>query len=334
MSIRLKRWLLHRQTVFGLFLAGLAMLLTAASLAADRPAPSTEPLAVFHVGNSLTDQAYGMHDIAKARGHATIFGRHMIPGAPLEWLWNHRDEGFREPDSKKPADEILRGRKWDVLVLQPFGSPVEKSVEFGAKYAAAAYEGNPQCQVYVFANYPVIGKDGSEKGQWESRWLSPDYTRGKANFEQVARGLSAKFPDKKPVRIIPVGQVMYRLHLLMKSGKVPGCQHIADLYSDGVHLEAEGKYLEAVTHYATIFGDDPHGCITSGLRFWKGPYGVEAAFAKTVWDVAWEVITTDPLTGVAPAPPNQRHVGSGIGFLLHPFFVCWRGPMEVSVQPA
>ena len=58
-------------------------------------AQAKEPVAIFHVGNSLTDQAYGMHDIAKARGHETKFGRHMIPGAPLEWLWNHRAEGFR-----------------------------------------------------------------------------------------------------------------------------------------------------------------------------------------------------------------------------------------------
>ena len=64
-------------------------------------------MAIFHVGNTLTDQAYGMHDIAKARKHETQFGRHMIPGAPLDWLWSHRSEGFRQP-GKKAADEILR----------------------------------------------------------------------------------------------------------------------------------------------------------------------------------------------------------------------------------
>jgi len=71
-------------------------------------------VAVFHVGNSLTDQAYGMHDIAAAQDKPTKFGRHMIPGAPLDWLWNHRDEGFRQPDGKKAADAILREHKWDV----------------------------------------------------------------------------------------------------------------------------------------------------------------------------------------------------------------------------
>jgi hypothetical protein len=103
------------------------------------------------------------------------------------------------------------------------------------------------------------------------------------------------------VRIIPVGEVMYQLHLRMKEGKVPGFKHVADLYADGVHLKSEGKYVEAVTHYATVFQDDPHNCITSGLRFWKGPYGVEKEFAEVVWDVVWKVVTSDPNTGVKPA---------------------------------
>ena len=286
-------WLPPRCT---LRFVGAALVVCGASL----PAGAAEPVAIFHVGNSLTDQAYGMHDIARARGHETQFGRHMIPGAPLDWLWNHRGEGFRAPGSKKPADEILREGKWDVLILQPYGRAPEKSIEFGANYAAAAYQGNPDCQVYVFANYPGIGKDQSEADQWEERWLSPDFRRGRANFEKVAQGISARLPDRKPVRIIPVGEVMYRLHLRMKEGKVPELEHIAELYQDGVHLKPEGKYVEAVTHYATVFEDDPDGCITSGLRFWRGPYGVDKEFAEVVWDVVWEVVTTCPHTGVKP----------------------------------
>ncbi len=274
-----------------------AVALAAVRLSAG-PVVAAEPVAVFHVGNSLTDQAYGMHDIAKARGHETKFGRHMIPGAPLDWLWNHRAEGFRAPEAKRPADEILRRAHWDVLILQPFGRAPEVSAEFGAKYAAAAYEGNPKCRVFVFANYPAIGKQREQADQWVERWLSETDRKGRANFEKVARGISAKFPDKPPVRIIPVGEVMYRLHQQMQKGKVPGFSHVAELYADGVHLKAEGKYVEAVTHYATVFGDDPHGTIAAGLRFWRGPYEVKKPFAERVWDVVWEVVTTYEPAGV------------------------------------
>jgi hypothetical protein len=34
-----------------------------------------------------------------------------------------------------------------------------------------------------------------------------------------------------------------------------------------------------------VFGEDPKGCITSGLRFWKGPYEVDRKFAEQVWEV-------------------------------------------------
>jgi hypothetical protein len=80
--------------------ASMSLLLVAMS------SQAAEPIAIFHVGNRLTDQAYGMHDIAETRGHETKFGRHMIPGAPLQWLWEHREEGFRAPDGKTPADVI------------------------------------------------------------------------------------------------------------------------------------------------------------------------------------------------------------------------------------
>jgi hypothetical protein len=291
----------------GSSLSASMILAAVAAFATPQAARGAEPVAIFHVGNSLTDQAYGMHDVAQGRGHETQFGRHMIPGAPLDWLWNHRGEGFRAPNGKKPADEILREAKWDVLILQPYGRAPETSIEYGAHYAAAAYEGNPECQVYVFANYPGIGKDRSEVDEWEARWLSPDFRRGRASFEKVAQGISARFPGKKPVRIIPVGEVMYRLHLRMTEGNVPGLKHIAELYQDGVHLKPEGKYVEAVTHYATVFQDDPHGCITSGLRFWRGPYRVDQEFAEVVWDVVWEVVTTYAHTGVKPEPePSSR----------------------------
>lgn len=109
--------------------------------------------------------------------------------------------------------------------------------------------------------------------------------------------VSSRFPGKEPVEIIPMGEVMYRLQLRMKAGKVSGYEHIADLYADGVHLNAKGKYLEAVTHYAVVFQQDPHDCIVSGLRFWKGPYGVDKAFAEVVWDAVAEVTQVESIRG-------------------------------------
>lgn len=64
------------------------------------------------------------------------------------------------------------------------------------------------------------------------------------------------------------------------------------------HSYSVRRYLSRALHYATVFADDPHGCITSGLRFWKAPYAVNDDFAEAVWDIAWQVVTTYPDTGV------------------------------------
>ena len=63
-------------------------------------------------------------------------------------------------------------------------------------------------------------------------------------------------------------------------------------------LRVRRGVVEAVTHFATVFEEDPHDGITSGRRFWRGPYSVDKEFAKVVWDVTWEVVTTYPPRGV------------------------------------
>jgi hypothetical protein len=55
----------------------------------------------------------------------------------------------------------------------------------------------------------------------------------------------------------------------------------------------------AATHFAAVFGEDPHGAITSGLRFWKAPYSVDKEFAEVVW----EVVASYPPGGVKVGKP-------------------------------
>ena len=55
-------------------------------------------LRVYYVGNSVTDTIrYGsLAKLAESRGHTLTWGRDMIPGAPLSWLWEHPKDGFQE----------------------------------------------------------------------------------------------------------------------------------------------------------------------------------------------------------------------------------------------
>lgn len=139
---------------------------------------AAQGLTVFHIGNSLTDQTYGMHTIAQGFGYTwsgAIYGRSMIPGCPLWLLWkdnvtktadktqgncgfftecttlNGYDEWI---DQKYPAlwstSLYLRTKPVDALILQIFianGDHFDKqeTMDGAIGYAGEAYKANPNC---------------------------------------------------------------------------------------------------------------------------------------------------------------------------------------------
>ncbi len=96
-----------------------AFLLTVAllSLIASAEDPA-KTLRVYFIGNSVTDtiRYEPFAKLAASRGHQLIWGRHMIPGAPLQWLWDHPAEGFKQDPFGYPR-EALTQHTWDVLSL-------------------------------------------------------------------------------------------------------------------------------------------------------------------------------------------------------------------------
>src|SRR5687767_11277512 len=74
-------------------------------LAVTPPAPASaaqggarKELRVYHIGNSVTDTIRYklLQQMAKSKGDNYVFGRHMIPGAPLQFIWDKPSTGFRE----------------------------------------------------------------------------------------------------------------------------------------------------------------------------------------------------------------------------------------------
>ena len=48
--------------------------------------------------------------MAGGDGREYVFGRHMIPGAPMDWIWEHPDQGFKEnPYGYYPSARTNRG---------------------------------------------------------------------------------------------------------------------------------------------------------------------------------------------------------------------------------
>jgi hypothetical protein len=287
-------------------------------------------LRVYFVGNSVTDTVrYGeLARLAQARGVTLVWGRHMIPGAPLEWLYTHPDDGFRE-EPFGGWEKALGQFAWDAVSLQPFDRHLtgknEKGEERGdvaliAKMAQRAAAKNPDVQVYIYARWPRVtvggksvpfdkndydpskpgsGNDLAKVDDYRARWEAK-YTGGWDNtnetrdyFETLLRETRRATPNlRKPVLLIPVGDVLADLHTQMQAGKIPGWKSIYQFYKDGIHLNEPGSYAVACTFFATLLRQSPEGLPSE-------PYGkIAPALAKAIQQTAWRVVRNHPESGV------------------------------------
>src|SRR5688500_16689183 len=85
---------------------------------------------VYFIGNSVTDAINynGLDALVESRGNTHNWGRHMIPGAPLQWIWDHPNDGSSEaPYGLYP--NALPNFTWNAISLQPFDRPLEGSTD-------------------------------------------------------------------------------------------------------------------------------------------------------------------------------------------------------------
>ena len=216
---------------------------------------------------------------------------------------------------------------------------------------------------YIYETWPGVGDiyDDSQSDTYADYWDQP-YTSGtdalpsRDSFDDLIGFVNADNPDlDTPVRVIPVGEVLYELDLAIRDGALPGIEDFYDrsqdyfvtarrnggnpppfdpddfdpqagvlnFYADGIHLNDQphngpdsgtiGAYVAALTHYAVLTGESPVGL---GV----GPYEqldsqADAALIEALQQTVWDVVTSDPNTGVVPEPSAAVGVGAA-GTLL------------------
>jgi len=312
-----------------LFLAvGLCAGLAGGCLQAEQTAPGPR---IYFIGNSVTDtiRYAELAKLAQSRGIKLTWGRHMIPGAPLEWLYNHPNEGFRE-EPFGGWQQALSQYPWDAISLQPFDRQLHDrnpaGEDFGdvpliVRLARLAAAQNPEVQIYIYARWPRVASEGkgvpfdkndydpsrpgsgndlSKVDDFAARWAAA-YTGGwdltnetRDYFEKLLREVRAQTPFlKHPPRLVPVGYVLAELHARMKAGKVPGWTSVYQFYKDGIHLNEPGSYAVACTFFATLFKQSPEGLPTE-------PYGrITPELAQVIQQAAWAVVQAHPDAGVS-----------------------------------
>ncbi len=292
----------------------LALVIASILFASGAAQGDDRPLRTYFVGNSVTDMArYGsLAKLAKSRGHTLTWGRDMIPGASLSWLWEHPKDGFQEaPFGLYPR--ALSEYPWDVLSLQPFDRYLvgkDGDLTMAGNFIDLALKRSPDLQVYVYSRWPRQDKtkDGSLVLDYKKKWLRK-FTGGwdgteetRDYFERVVAGLRKAYEGKaKPVLMVPAGDVLLELHQQMRAGRVPGFNDIAEVYVDGVHFNNVGCYVVGTTFYATLFRDDPRGITAKPYNEKLDPKKdrrIDERLAAAIQDAVWTVVSKHPLAGV------------------------------------
>ena len=284
---------------------------------------TNQTLRVYYIGNSVTDtiRYKPLAELAATRGVKLDWGRHMIPGAPLEWLHDHPGDGFRE----KPYGgwrEALTGFAWDAVSFQPFDRSFTSTNKAGERvgdldiitaWAKLAADKNPNVRILVYARWPRMrsggksfsfdknaydpakpgnGYDLAKLDPWAACWESgyDPATRKGSNesreyFEKLHAAVLAntKFL-KQPAELVKVGHALAALDAKMRAGAVPGYTTVWQLYKDGIHFNETGSYLVGCVYFAQLLHQNPAGLPTA-------PYGkVDEKLAPLLQKVAWETV--------------------------------------------
>ncbi|MBD0260574.1 MAG: hypothetical protein ICV83_33065, partial [Cytophagales bacterium] len=259
---------------------------------------------VYFVGNSVTDAINynGLDALVESRGNTHNWGRHMIPGAPLSWIWQHPNDGISEPPYGLYPN-ALPNYTWDAISLQPFDRGLdgtEGDVTMAGNFINRAKTRSPQVQVYVYSRWPRKQSTYPETADaWNQLWTrtygsaGPNTEETADYFVKLTNRLCTNHTDIKPVLMVPVGQVFYALNNKIKAGQVPGYTSIWQVYTDGIHMGGVGSYIASCTYFATLYGQNPVGASV------PSQFGtIDPTVARIIQETAWSVVTTEPLSGV------------------------------------
>jgi len=241
-----------------------------------------ETVSVFYIGHSLVSPTVpGMMQSLLAEP----VEMQIINGAPLELQWTQARHA-----------QGVNGREWlpdhgvKALVITervPLASTLDyhDSRGYAAKWVALARRSNPGVKPYLYQTWDNIAPGPT--GPWRDRILADLPV-----WQSIADAVNRDLPEgAEPMRLIPAGLGMVRLHDAIEKGEVPGASSIRDFFRDDIHpTEAGGYYYIAMIHYAVLTGKSPVG-LTRRIPGGGGPYPeVPAPQAAVLQRLAWEVV--------------------------------------------
>jgi hypothetical protein len=242
----------------------LAALLCWTTIRADDTLPggSAEPLKILFIGNSFTysnDMPHILQGLAASRGRRLEIALHAPGGCTLEKHWQ---------DGK--ATELVRGRKWDYVVLQENSTGPLENVKSMKEYAGKFDE--------------LIKKQGARTAlfmTWARQDKAATQRRIAIAYEETAKQLGAT--------LVPVGLAWQKA----RGGTKPFTLHAADKN----HPNELGSYLTACTFFVALVDRKTEGLpgrlVFNGNVLTNIPTADAARLQRAARDAVRETLTIE-----------------------------------------
>ncbi len=267
---------------------------------AEQPAP----VRVFVCAHSfMIFTSKLLPNMAQAAGFPyTAAGQQMLGGSRVIQHWNL-------PDNRNLAKAALREGKVDILTLSPHRQLPDEGID---NFTKLGLEKNKRLRVFVQASWP--GFDGVWTGfkneQRNAATLDSLREMRRGFHELWLTGLEAQVRTlnqsvgQDTVHIVPVCDAVFALREHIAKGTAPGLTKQTDLFYDDIgHAKPALAGLVGYCHFAAISGRTPVG-LPVPAELQNLPQAAE--LNTLLQHLAWEAVSTYPLSGVQAAPAAAK----------------------------
>ncbi len=302
----------------------------------------------------------------------TMLNEHLVKTA----LYTAKPLNINNIQNRKfgSYDEALQKSKFDALVIQPYQWWVETQPHFRFKdkhllgdrqaigeFIKYALGNNPSKNIatenfFIYETWPRLDgikrrgfkSDGSKIENFDDfyeahytydvLWKQPVHTVPSKEFTKLLlEGLNKDFHDlKKPIRVIPVGEILCKLDKMIRNAEMPGIEKyfqrnkeyyltarakikdfffqsefnkeygVMNLYTDMIHLNTQphngkedgtlGAYIAAITVFSVITGESPIGIEPTEYK--RIDKKEDAELIKKIQALVWDTIKQNSMTGI------------------------------------
>lgn len=241
-------------------------------------------ISAYFVGNSLSWDALNgaaMSDMFSKGGVELVANYHIRCGSSLSSTYDNPDDPC-VVSSDGAWNTALQSKNYDYLVVQPHeGGTTEQEMQAIESFRVL----NPSASLVIYEAYPDFVSAADLSGFYNK----PDQSRfaqTQAEFSQIKQA----YPD---ALYVPAIEVLLAFDQMARDGEIPGMNSVQDLYRDGRHMNAIGKYLLALTFYTSLTGNDSSA---TGLELHRNYNGVTSEQALLIQGLVADAIVPVPVS--------------------------------------